>query len=70
VDADERREQEEDKALQKRERSPAENLSANNAAGEIGATRTDWRKPSRRSSMIEMVEKMAVKSMMRMSVPG
>ena len=38
--------------------------------GEIGATSTDWRKPSRRSSMIEMVEKMAVKSMMRMSVPG
>ena len=33
VDADERREQEEDKSLQKRERSPAENLSANNAAG-------------------------------------
>ena len=33
VDADERREQKKDKALQKRERGPAENLPANNAAG-------------------------------------
>ena len=33
VDADERREQEKDEPLQKRERGPAKNFSANNAAG-------------------------------------
>ena len=35
-----------------------------------GETRTDCRKPSRRSSMMEIVEKIAVKSRISTSVPG
>src|SRR5690606_2676616 len=37
---------------------------------EIGATSTPCRKPSRRSSTIEIVEKMAVNSRIITSVPG
>ena len=36
----------------------------------IGATSTDCRNPSRRSSMIEIVAKMAVNSRISTSVPG
>src|SRR5437879_12389586 len=35
-----------------------------------GATITDWRKPSRRSSMIDIVEKIAVNSRIITTTPG
>ena len=35
-----------------------------------GATKMPWRKPSRRSSIMEIVEKIAVKSKIITSVPG
>ena len=40
------------------------------ARRETGATSTPWRKPVDRSSMMEMVEKMAVKRMTMTSMPG
>jgi len=49
---------------------PPSNFPSTIASGATGATSTPWRKPSRRSSMTEMVEKTAVKSRMSTTVPG
>ena len=49
---------------------PPSNFPSTIASGATGATKTPCRKPSRRSSMTEMVEKTAVKSRMSTTVPG
>jgi hypothetical protein len=49
---------------------PPRNFPSGMAAGERGATRAPCKKPSRRSSITEIVEKIAVKSMIRRRMPG
>jgi hypothetical protein len=50
--------------------APPNTLPATMAAREIGATSTPCRKPTSRSSITEMVEKMAAKSSTSTIVPG
>ena len=49
---------------------PPRHLPSTMAARETGATRTPCKKPSRRSSMIDTVEKIAVNSRISTTVPG